>query len=73
MIFIARDIDHSKWRIGARDEYWKGVHPCNIHRGGYTTSTGGIEACDEYWTGVHPSTIRREGYSPLHRGYRHTR
>ena len=34
--FIARGINHSKGDIGARDEYWKGVHPSNIHREGYS-------------------------------------
>ena len=42
-IFIARGIDSSTGGIGARDEYWKGVHPSNIqgvhpsniHREGY--------------------------------------
>ena len=34
--FIARGIDHSKGGVGARDEYWKGVHPSNIHHKGYT-------------------------------------
>ena len=33
-IFIARGKDHSTGGIGARDEYWKGVHPSNIHREG---------------------------------------
>ena len=30
-IFIARGIDHSTGGIGADHEYWKGVHPSNIH------------------------------------------
>ena len=30
--FIAKGIDHSTEGIGARDEYWKGVHPSDIHR-----------------------------------------
>ena len=33
--FIARGIDISIGGIGAHDEYWKGVHPSNIHREGY--------------------------------------
>ena len=35
-IVIARGIDHSTRGIGARDEYWKGLHPSNIHREGCT-------------------------------------
>ena len=34
-IFIARGIDASIGGIGARDEYWWGVHPSNIDREGY--------------------------------------
>ena len=34
--FIARGIHPSIGDIGARDEYWEGVHPSNIHRKGYT-------------------------------------
>ena len=33
--FIAKGIDHWTGGIGACDEYWKGVHPSNIHRKGY--------------------------------------
>ena len=33
--FSARGVDHSTRGIGARNEYWKGVHPSNIHRDGY--------------------------------------
>ena len=40
-IFIASAIDPSTGGIGARDEYWKGVHPCNIHRKGYGPVGGG--------------------------------
>ena len=29
---IVRSIDFSIGGIGAQDEYWKGVHPSNIHR-----------------------------------------
>ena len=34
-IFITRGIDPSTPGIGAHDECWKGVPPCNIHREGY--------------------------------------
>ena len=34
-ISIARTIDPSIGGIGARDEYWTGVHPSNFHREGY--------------------------------------
>ena len=33
--FIARGIDPSTRGIAERDEYWKVVHPFNIHREGY--------------------------------------
>ena len=35
-ILIPWRIDHCTGGIGARDEYWEGLHPCIIHCEGYT-------------------------------------
>ena len=34
-MFIATGTDPSTGGVGVRDEDWKGVHACNIHREGY--------------------------------------
>ena len=36
LIFIPRGIHTSAGGIGARNEYWEGVHASNIHSRGYT-------------------------------------
>ena len=59
-IFIARSIDPSRGRIGAHDEYCKGVQPSNIHRKGYVPLDGLVYSpCDESLEGLHPSRIHR--------------
>ena len=45
--FIARGVDHLSRGIGGRNDYWKGVHPSNIHRECYRPL--GIGSRDEYW------------------------
>ena len=46
-IFIGRDINHWTGGIGARDEYWKGVHPSNIHCEGYRPLDKGCRRLDK--------------------------
>ena len=72
-ILIARCMDHSTGGSGAHDEYWKAVHPCNIHGEGYRPLDGGVGARNEYWKGVHPCNIHRRGYRPVDKGYGGTR
>ena len=69
-IIIAKGIDRSTRGIGAHDEYWKGVHPSDIHGEGYRPLDRGIGARGEYWKGVHPSNIHRKAYTPLDGRYR---
>ena len=42
-IFNARGLEPSTWGIGARGEYWKGIHPSNVHREGYRPFDSGYE------------------------------